>query len=146
MTNRESFFWTLKLHALMINRTHKLNTLQTKNGSFKIHTYTKSCFDPFWNKIKRLFLSLESSQENVHGGVHFWKSYWHCWLQLFRKEFHCSCLSGFFQCFLNKANEISCLCHRNVLRKMSMMGLISGTITDTAAHNFFKEELHCSNF
>ena len=86
-------------------------------------------------KFKKSFFSSESSQENVHGGVHSWKSYGHC-LQLFRKELHYTRLSGFFQLFLNKSNEISCLCLRNVLRKMSMMRFISGTVTDTGARKF----------
>ena len=44
-----------------------------------------------------------------------------------------------FHIYLNKANEISCLCLWDVLRKMSMMGFISGTVTDTAARNFLKK-------
>ena len=42
-----------------------------------------------------------------------------------------------FHIILNKANEISCLW--DVLRKMSMMGFISGTVTDTAPRNFLKK-------
>ena len=34
----------------------------------------KSYFAQFRNKIKKLFLSSESSQENVHSGFHFWKT------------------------------------------------------------------------
>ena len=40
-------------------------------------------------------MSSESLLENVHGGVHFWKSYRHCCLQLFRNKFHCNCVSEF---------------------------------------------------
>ena len=42
-----------------------------------------------------MFASSESLLENVHGGVHFWKSYRHCCLQLFRNKFHCNCVSEF---------------------------------------------------
>ena len=39
----------------------------------------------------------------------------------------------------NKANEISCLYYRDVLRKIFMMRCISGTVTDLAACNFLKK-------
>ena len=52
-------------------------------------------------KFKKSFFSSESSQENVHGGVHSRKSYEHC-LQLFRKELHYTRLSGFFQFFFKQ--------------------------------------------
>ena len=42
-------------------------------------------------------MSSVSSQENVHGGVHFWKSYRHYCFQLFKKELHYSHL--FFSFF-----------------------------------------------
>ena len=48
----------------------------------------------FETKFKKLFLLLESSKENVRGGVHFILT-WHCCLQLFRNEFHCNRLSEF---------------------------------------------------
>ena len=51
-------------------------------------------------------------------------------------------ISQDFSNFLSKTNEISCFCPRNVLRKMSMMGFISGTVTDTATLKFLKNELH----
>ena len=94
----------------------------------------------FETKIKKLSLSSGSSQENVRGVVHFSKSCSCCCLQVFRKEFHCNRLSEFSPFILNKANEISCLCLRDVLRKISIMVFISGTVTDAAAHNFLKKK------
>ena len=67
-----------------------IGTLRTKNVSFKSHTYMKSFFGQFWNEKKNLFFSSESSQENAHGGVHFWNSYRYCCSQLFKKELHYS--------------------------------------------------------
>ena len=91
--------------------------------------------------LKKLFLSSRCLQENVHDGVHFWKSCRYCCSHFFKKEFHFSHVSGLLQIFLNKTNEIGCLCLWNVLRKR---GFISGTVPDTASRNFFKKELHCS--
>ena len=80
----------------------------------------KSYFAQFRNKIKKLFLSSESSQENVHSGFHFWKTdIAACKFQNFSIYFK--------QNKWNKLHLPSECSQENIHD-----GFISGTVTDTA--------------
>ena len=76
-----TFLWSY--HLLTRNSTHcKQRTVLLR--ATHIRTIILANFE---TKLKKFFLPSESSQENVHGRVHFWKSYRQCCLQFSRIEF-----------------------------------------------------------
>ena len=82
MPNR-TFLWSY--HWLMRNRIH----CKQKTFLLRATHIWKVILANFETK-KNIFFSSESSQENAHGGVHFWNSYRYCCSQLFKKELHYS--------------------------------------------------------
>ena len=65
--NMPSRTFLLSYYSLMRNSTH----CKQKTVLLRATNIRKIILDNFETKFKKLFLSSESSQENVHGGVHF---------------------------------------------------------------------------
>ena len=114
------------------------HTLQTKKGSFKSHTYMK-LFWPILRENNKSYFCLQKVRRETSKVEFISRKIAELSLATFLKRILLQSSLRISPFILNKTNEISCLCLRDALRKISMIGFVAGTVTDIAVRNFLKK-------